>query len=98
MTDVRRPVRSVSKANDRGQTVWFAPHSAGIADAKNVIIKVRGEYLPLVRKQGVFELQADPVEPVLAALEHEEPAGAEAVKNKHLPTPPTVSKEEREQH
>ena len=58
-TNARRPVNSVSETVDRNQFVWFGPSGSGVAPAKNVKLSVHGNYLPLERKGGVFEIPSE---------------------------------------
>lgn len=106
---LRRPVMSVAEANDRHQTVWFSPLGAGVASSNNVQIKVTGEWLPLPRKNGVFEVRVDPKEEdTIAAVEAvddedggfelKDPVGAEPPKQRALQTPEEVSDLVRQQH
>lgn len=60
VTNVGRPVWSVSASNGSGNTVWFSSQGAGIPKAKDVTIRVKGDYLPLKRENGVFVLDARP--------------------------------------
>ena len=62
VTDVRRPVWSASAANDSKNAVWFTPNWAGLAKTCDVKIVVRGDYLPLERRNGFFERTVVPAD------------------------------------
>ena len=55
---VTRTVMSVSEANDNGKACWFTPNQgSGVARAEDVEIRVKGEFIPLNRVNGVFEMK-----------------------------------------
>ena len=57
VSNVTRPILSVSAANDSGNTCWFASEKSGgsgMAKAANLKIVVKGDYLPFTREKGIF--------------------------------------------
>ena len=60
MEKIQRPIMSVSVANDGGKAVWFTPASSGVARAEDSKYRVGGDWMPLERKNGIFEMPFEP--------------------------------------
>ena len=54
VTNVGRPLISVSKGNDDEKSFWFTPdQGCGFARSKDVQIVIRGDYIPLYRNKSL---------------------------------------------
>ena len=65
VVDIRRPVMAVVDSLDAGKRVFFTKkYGCAIVPEENLEIKVTGEFIPMERKNGVFEVPVDviPVE------------------------------------
>ena len=58
--DIRRPVMAVVDSLDAGKGVFFTKkYGSAIVPEENLEIKVTGEFIPMERKNGVFEVPVD---------------------------------------
>lgn len=57
--NVTRPVLSVSHGNDEGKAFWFTLTSAGVCKMEDFHFHIAGDFMPLTRRSGVFELEAE---------------------------------------
>ena len=91
---LKRKVLSVSAQNDNDKAVWFTKDWSGICERKDFKLEVTGDYLPVVRSGGVFELPDEDVERPVAALTQEE---AKNVQKAMDSVPDEVGTEESEE-
>lgn len=75
VTNVRRPVNSVSQGNDHGKTFWFSrDQGSGFAKEEDVriVLKPGADFIPLYRNRGVCEIACETLGEVNAITHPEE--------------------------
>jgi hypothetical protein len=67
---VTRPIVSTSQSTKQKKAVWFTEESSGVCPIENFHFKMTGDYIPLVEKNGVYEMH---MKPIKAGESFEEP-------------------------